>query len=122
MVVSYNSSPAAEVAFATTQLSDSPTGSISAPGTCFRQIEFVGILTGTKNRDLAEKFVDFMLDVTFQEGMPISMFVYPVNPKAALPDVFTQYAKPASEPAAIPADLPTKRDAWIEAWTQAVLH
>ena len=122
MVVSYNSSPAAEVAFATTQLNDSPVGSISAPGTCFRQIEFVGILKGTKNLELAQKFVDFMLDVPFQEGMPLSMFVYPVNPKAALPDVFTQYSQPAPQPATVPADLGTKRDAWIEAWTQAVLH
>jgi thiamine transport system substrate-binding protein len=122
MVVSYASSPAAEVAFATTPLDDSPTASITAPGTCFRQIEFVGILAGTKNRDLAEKFVDFMLDVPFQEGMPLSMFVYPVNSNAVLPDVFTKYATTATEPASAPADLPTKRDAWIEAWTQAVLH
>jgi thiamine transport system substrate-binding protein len=122
MVVSYASSPAAEVAFATTPLDDSPTASITASGTCFRQIEFVGILAGTKNRDLAEKFVDFMLDVPFQEGMPLSMFVYPVNPKAALPDVFTKYATPATEAATTPADLATKRDTWIEAWTQAVLH
>ena len=122
LVVSYASSPAAEVAFATTQLSDSPTASIDTAGTCFRQIEFVGILAGTKNRDLAEKFVDFMLDVPFQEGMPLSMFVYPVNPQAELPDVFTKYSKPATDPASIPAELPTKRDAWIEAWTQAVLH
>ena len=122
MVVSYASSPAAEVAFSTTPLDDSPTGSISAPGTCFRQVEFVGILAGTKNLDLAEKFVDFMLDVPFQEGMPLTMFVYPVNPKAALPDVFTKYAAPAAEPATTPADIDTKRDGWIEAWTQAVLR
>lgn len=122
MVVSYNSSPAAEVAFSKTPLDDAPTGNLASAGTCFRQIEFVGILAGTKNRDLAEKFVDFMLDVPFQEGMPLSMFVYPVNPAAALPDVFSKYAQPAVEPAAAPADLTSKRDGWIEAWTQAVLH
>jgi thiamine transport system substrate-binding protein len=121
MVVSYATSPAAEVAFATTPLSDSPTASISAPGTCFRQIEFVGILAGTPNRDLAEKFVDFMLAVPFQEDMPLNMFVYPVNQGAAVPEVFTKYAQPALEPAAAPADLTAKRDAWIEAWDQAVL-
>ena len=122
MVVSYASSPAAEVAFSTTPLDDSPTGTVNAAGTCFRQVEFVGILAGTKNRDLAEKFVDFMLDVPFQEGMPLNMFVYPVNPQATLPDVFTKYALPAVQPASASADLPTKRDAWIEAWTQAVLR
>ena len=122
MVVSYASSPAAEVVFATTPLDDSPTGSINTTGTCFRQVEFVGILAGTKNRDLAEKFVDFMLDVPFQEGMPLSMFVYPVNAQVTLPDVFVKYAQPAVEPAVIPADINVKRDGWIEAWTQAVLR
>jgi thiamine transport system substrate-binding protein len=63
-----------------------------------------------------------MLDVPFQEGMPLNMFVYPVNPQATLPDVFTKYALPAVQPASAPAELPTKRDAWIEAWTQAVLR
>lgn len=122
LVVSYASSPAAEVVFSTTPLDESPTASILAPGTCFRQVEFVGILVGAKNRELAEKFVDFMLDVPFQEDMPLNMFVYPVNNQASLPESFAKYAQAAPEPASAPADLPVKRDAWIEAWTQAVLR
>jgi len=122
MVVSYASSPAAEVAFASSPLNDSPTASVNTPGACFRQIEFVGILTGTQNRDLAEKFIDFMLDVPFQDDMPLNMFVYPVNQGAALPEVFTKYAQPALEPATVPGDLAAKREAWIEAWDQAVLR
>ncbi len=122
MVVSYATSPAAEVAFASTPLDDSPTASITAPGTCFRQIEFVGILAGTPNRELAEKFVDFMLEVPFQEDLPLNMFVYPVNSQATLPEVFNSFAQAASEPASAPADLAAKRDGWIEAWTQAVLY
>ena len=122
MVVSYASSPAAEVAFSATPLNDSPTATINAPGTCFRQVEFVGILAGTRNRDLAEKFIDFMLDVPFQEGMPLTMFVYPVNRQAVLPEVFTKFSQPANEPATNPAELAANRDTWIEAWTQAVLR
>jgi thiamine transport system substrate-binding protein len=122
MVVSYAASPAAEVVFAATPLDESPTASVTAPGTCFRQVEFVGILNGTGNRDLAEKFVDFMLEVPFQEDMPLNMFVYPVNSDAMLPDVFDKFAQAATEPAAAPADLAANRDAWIEAWTQAVLR
>ena len=122
MVVSYASSPAAEVAFSPTFLNDSPTGTINSSGSCFRQVEFVGILTGTKNRDLAEKFIDFMLGVPFQEGMPLTMFVSPVNDQAVLPEVMTKFSQPAIEPATIPADLGSKRDAWIDAWTQAVLQ
>lgn len=122
LVVSYSSSPAAEVVFATTELSDSPTGSINAPGTCFRQIEFAGILAGTKNQALAEAFIDFMLDVQFQEGMPLSMFVYPVNAKATVPEVFSSYGQPASEPAYAPESLDQNRDRWIQDWTNTVLQ
>lgn len=122
MVVSYASSPAAEVVFASPPIDDSPTASITAAGTCFRQIEFVGILKGTQNRDLAEKFVDFMLDVQFQEDMPLNMFVYPVNKNATLPDAFVKYAQTATDPASAPANLDDKRDEWIQNWTDAVLH
>ncbi|HET9905531.1 MAG TPA: thiamine ABC transporter substrate-binding protein, partial [Anaerolineales bacterium] len=93
LVVSYGSSPAAEVVFSETPLNDAPTASIIGPDTCFRQIEFVGILKGTEQRALAEKFIDFMLDVQFQEDMPLQMFVYPVNPNANLPEQFVKYAQ-----------------------------
>lgn len=122
MVVSYSSSPAAEVVFATTELTESPNGTISSPGSCFRQVEFAGILTGTKNRALAEKFLDFLLDVQFQEGMPLTMFVYPVNSKAKLPEVFSYYGQAAAEPAYSPQGLEQNRDRWIQEWTATVLQ
>lgn len=123
MVVSYASSPAAEVVFASSPLTDSPTASITAPGTCFRQVEFVGILKGTKNGELARKFVDFMLGKQFQEDMPLQMFVFPVNPEAALPDAFVKYAKQAEQPALLdPALVAKNRDRWIADWTAAILR
>lgn len=123
MVVSYASSPAAEVIFAAEPLSEAPTASIVAPGTCFRQVEFVGILAGTPRRALAEKFVDFMLSKAFQEDMPLQMFVYPVLNGAALPEAFTKYAQTAEQPAALPpADIAQNREAWISAWTETVLR
>lgn len=121
MVVSYASSPAAEVFFASEPLSESPTASIVASGMCFRQIEFVGILKNGQNRDLAEKFVDFMLGKQFQEDMPLNMFVYPVNQSAQLPEVFVQHAQIADQPASITfADIAANRDTWIEAWNEAM--
>ncbi len=118
MVVSYASSPAAEVVYAETPLDDAPTASILGPDTCFRQVEFVGILKGTQNRALAEKFVDFMLSKQSQEDMPLQMFVYPVTPNAALPDVFVKYAQIPSQSATLsPADIAANRDAWIQAWS-----
>ena len=121
MVVSYASSPAAEVFFATEPPADAPTASIVASGMCFRQIEFVGILKNGQNRDLAEKFVDFMLGKQFQEDMPLNMFVYPVNQSAQLPEVFTKYAEVAETPADISYDdIAANRDAWIEAWAEVM--
>jgi thiamine transport system substrate-binding protein len=123
MVVSYGSSPPAEVIFAQTPLDDAPTASIIGPETCFRQIEFVGILQGTEQRALAEKFVDFMLSEQFQEDMPTQMFVFPVNQDAALPDEFVQYAQIPDQPAELdPADIAVNREQWIQAWTETVLR
>ena len=123
LVVSYASSPAAEVIFAETKLTEAPTGSISGPGTCFRQIEFVGILKGTQQRQLAEKLVDFMLGVQFQQDMPLQMFVYPVNPQAELPAEFVKYAQVSEQPAILnPSDIASHRDEWIAAWVDVVLH
>ena len=122
MVVSYGTSPAVEVIFAETPVDDAPTASILGPDTCFRQIEFVGILKGTRNRALAEKFVDFMLDKEFQEDVPMQMFVYPVNGEAILPETFTKHAQVPSQPATLAPDvIANKRDEWIRAWTDVVL-
>ncbi len=123
LVVSYSSSPAAEVIYATSPVTTAPTGSIFGPDTCFRQVEFVGILKGTKHLALAQKFVDFMLSQQFQEDMPLQMFVYPVNPAASLPPEFIQYAQTAPEPATLdPSVIAANRDQWIADWTAAVLH
>ncbi len=121
MVLSYASSPAAEVVFASEPLTDSPTASIVAADTCFRQIEFVGILKNGQNQPLAQKFVDFMLSQKFQEDMPLNMFVYPVNQNAKLPEAFVKYAQVAEQPAAMSYDEISKnRDSWIEAWSEAM--
>jgi thiamine transport system substrate-binding protein len=84
---------------------------------CFRQVEFAGILKGAKNRALAEKFINFMLGKSFQEDMPLQMFVFPVDPNAALPDIFIQNAQIPSNPARLdPAEISAKREAWIQGW------
>lgn len=123
LVVSYNSSPAAEVIYASTPLTDAPTASILGPDTCFRQVEFVGILKGTGHLSLAKKFVDFMLSRKFQEDIPLQMFMVPVNTEADLPQEFIQYAQLAPQPATLdPAEIAANRDQWIANWTETVLR
>ena len=123
IVVSYASSPPAEVIFADPPIDQAPTAAITDPKTCFRQIEMAGILKGSKNRDLAEKWIDFMLSVPYQEDLPLNQFVYPINPQAKLPEVFEKWSSVAQEPAnLLPEVIAANRERWIEEWTNEVLR
>jgi len=123
IVVSYASSPPAEVIFANPPIDEAPTAAITAPKTCFRQIEFAGVLLGAKQPDLAEKWIDFMLSVPYQEDLSLNQFVYPINPQAKLPEAFTKWSSVADQPANLAPDVIAKnRDRWIEEWTNAVLR
>ncbi len=123
IVVSYASSPVAEVHFSKKPLKQGPTAAVVADGTCFRQIEFVGILKGTKKEKLAQKLVDFMLSKPFQEDIPLQMFVFPVNPEARLPGVFEKHARIAKNPLTLsPEAIAHDREKWIREWTQTVLR
>jgi thiamine transport system substrate-binding protein len=123
IVVSYASSPPVEVYFAEEPFDAAPTGVVASDGSCFRQIEFAGILAGTGNRDLAEQWIEFMLGATFQEDIPLKMFVFPANAKAELPEVFAQFAEIPTHPVSLQPDaIEDNRETWIEAWTRTVLR
>ena len=123
MVVSYGTSPAAEVIFSEPRVEEAPTASLVGKNMCFRQIEFVGILKGSKNRSSAQKFVDFMLSKRFQEDIPLNMFVFPANESAVLPVEFTEFVQIPDQPAVIPADqISANRELWMEAWRALMLN
>lgn len=123
IVVSYASSPPAEVYYSKKTLTEAPTAAVTTGQSCFRQIEFVGILKGTTKRYLAEKLVDFMLDRQFQEDIPLQMFVFPANRNAVLPDVFVKYAEVADNPVMLDSErIDAGRETWIENWTNTVLR
>lgn len=122
IVVSYASSPAAEVFFAETPPAEAPTAAVLTPGACFRQVEFVGILAGTPHEEAAQQLVDFMLSRRFQEDIPLNMFVYPANEEAQLPPVFVEHGAVAVEPVlADPAAIAQNRERWVADWTETVL-
>jgi thiamine transport system substrate-binding protein len=123
LVVSYATSPAAEVFFADPQPTESPTGNILPPGGSFRQVEFVCVLQGAVQPELARQWVDFMLGPTFQADIPLQMWVYPARTGTPLPDVFVKYAQVPSEPAQIsPEQIEANRERWLQEWTDTVLH
>jgi len=122
LVVSYGSSPPAEVVGAPDpKPTEAPTGVLT--DSCFRQEEFVGVLKGTKHAKEAGELIDFLVGKAFQEDMPLNMYVYPVMPDAALPELFTKYAVvPATSLSLPPADIAANRDQWIDEWTNVVLR
>ncbi len=122
LIVSYATSPAAEVFFSEGKYDVPPTGNVLVDKATFLQIEGIAILKGARNIKLARKFIDFALDKGFQEDIPGRMFVYPVNREAALPDFF-KFSEVPTEPADIgPETIDQKREAWIDAWTKVVLR
>ena len=122
LVVSYATSPAAEVFFSEGKYTEPPTGNVLVDRATFLQIEGIGILMGSKNVSLAQRFIDFTLDTRFQEDFPDKMFVYPVNSSAKTPDFF-RFAEVPTLPADIdPVTIGEKREQWIDAWTKVVLR
>jgi thiamine transport system substrate-binding protein len=120
MVVSYASSPPAAVIFSETPLDEAPTA-VLADG-CFRQVEYAGILRGAENADGAAALIDFMLTPTFQEDMPLNMFVFPAVADAELPPEFVEFTVVPEDPETLdPAVITANRERWIEEWTEIVL-
>jgi len=120
LVVSYSSSPAAEVVYADPKVDTAPTANVNFAA--FEQTEYVGILKGTQQETLARAFVDFMLTDTFQNDMPLNMFVYPVTKSAVLPEVFTANATiPTVRAQLLPSVIAAQRDAWVKEWDDIML-
>jgi len=121
LVVSYASSPPAEVFYADPPRTDSPTG--VATGTCFRQTEYAGVLRGTKHPAAAAQLVQFLTSERFQRELPLTLFVNPVNPAVVLPDVYLEWtAVPAAPYTLDPAVIAANREQWQDEWNSIVLR
>jgi thiamine transport system substrate-binding protein len=119
LVVSYGSSPPFEVLFASEPLDAAPTGVVES--TCFRQVEFAGVLRGSEALDEARQLVDFLISERFQREVPLNLFVFPVNLDVELDPVFTQYASIPESPLTLdPGTIDAGRAAWIDRWTEIV--
>lgn len=114
LVVSYASSPSAELDEAgkprTAALLD----------TCFKQVEYAGVLNGAKNTEGARKVLDLLLSADFQSKVPEKMYVYPTREGVDLPAAWAA-TPPAANASTLPApDIAANRERWIEQWRAAV--
>ncbi|MFJ2091839.1 thiamine ABC transporter substrate binding subunit [Streptomyces sp. NPDC087901] len=120
LVVSYASSPPVEVLYADPQPKTAPTGVATA--TCFRQIEFAGLLDGAKNEAGGKALLDFLIGKKFQEDMPLNMFVSPVTKGAKVPDLFTEFGATVDKPTTVaPDEIAKNREQWVQSWSSLVV-
>lgn len=118
LVVSYASSPPYE---ALNDDSDgkAPTGVLSQ--TCYRQIEFAGVLANAPNPAGGQALVDFMVTRAYQKQLPLQNFVWPVRQDVRLPGVFTENATVVANPLSVPPDqVAAHRDQWVKTWTDVM--
>ena len=115
LVLSYASSPPSEV------IDGEPT-SAALLDTCFRQVEYAGVLEGAENPAAGQAVIDWMLSDEFQAALPDNMYVYPVSSSVDVPEAWAEYAPLADEPHTMdPAEITANRDAYIADWTATVL-
>lgn len=116
LVLSYASSPPYEVG----DDGVAPTGALL--DTCFRQVEYAGVLAGAANPEGAQQVVDWMLSDEFQAALPENMYVYPVSSTVTIPAVWSEFAPLSEAPWTLdPSEIAAHRDEYIREWTSVVL-
>ena len=120
MVVSYATSPPAEVVYADDPKTATPTSTVLTDG-CYRQVEYAGVLAGAKNPEGAKRVIDWLLSEQVQADVPLSMFVFPARENVTLPAVFTKYASVVPDPVQLPAsDVDANLAEWLAQWGEVM--
>ncbi len=122
LVVSYSTSPPAEIVYAEEPKPERPSTSVMLDG-CYRQVEFAGVLRGTEDVASARAVVDWLVSPEVQADIPLSMFVFPSRAGVPLPEVFERFVTRPAEPLELGAEeVAAQRADWIDQWTQLVLR
>lgn len=120
LVVSYATSPPAEIVYAADPKPTKPYSTVLTDG-CYRQVEYAGVLAGTKNTAAAQTVINWLLSPAVQADVPLSMFVFPALAGVIPPKVFADFAAPVKDPLQIPArDVAEKQSQWLDEWGQVM--
>lgn len=116
IALSYASSPPATVA----EGAQSPRTS-ALLNTCFRQVEYAGVLAGAQNSAGAQLLIDWLLSDEVQGALVENMWMYPVSSAVELPAEWAAWAPLAEQPWQVaPAEIEANRSDWIAQWTEIV--
>lgn len=124
IVVSYTSSPAAEVFFSKEKISEPPTANLFLKGGVFRQVEGVALVKGGNPaaREAAGQFMEFLRSAPVQQALQTTMWVFPAEAGAPRVEVMQQHAVEPARFDELPQPL-TEQQAriWLQRWTRTVL-
>ena len=121
LVVSYATSPAAELFYSKGKLTEPPTGSLMLPGAVFRQVEGVALVKGGGNRAAAEKFIEFMRSPAVQQGLQTEMWMYPAEVGVAHAPALQLAPEPTTFDSPAAQDIANKGAGWVARWIKVVL-
>ena len=121
VVVSYATSPAAEVFYSKDKLTESPTGNLFVKGGVFRQVEGVALVKGGGQREAAAKFIEFLRSAPVQEALQTSMWMFPADARTPRPEVMRHGPEPTAYDSLSPDVIADKGAQWVSRWTQVVL-
>ncbi|EJC7120227.1 thiamine ABC transporter substrate binding subunit [Vibrio parahaemolyticus] len=115
LVLSYTTSPAYhliaenDLKFATANFAEGH----------YMQVEVAAKVKGSKNSELADQFMDFILSDEFQSAMPTGNWMYPVT-DVELPKGFETLSVPSKSLSFSADEVAKMRKSWIREWQSAL--
>ncbi|PHM39888.1 iron-utilization periplasmic protein hFbpA [Xenorhabdus mauleonii] len=115
MVLSYTTSPGYHIM---SEKKDNYAAAIFKEGH-YLQIEVAAQLASSKQPELAQKFMEFMISPAFQQVIPTTQWMYPVI-DIPLPEVFKQLPVPEKSLLFNADEVAKNRTKWIRTWQSSV--
>lgn len=121
LVVSYATSPAAEVFYSKPPVAEPPTVSLNLAGGVFRQVEGAALVQGGGQRDAALRLLQFLRSAPVQQALQTDMWMYPIDAQTPRAPVLRHAPEPTAASSPEPAAIAAKTGTWVQRWQRVVL-
>ena len=85
----------------------------------YLQVEVAARTRTSKQPELAQKFLEFLITPAFQENIATTNWMYPAG-DVTLPEAFAKLPRPQKSLQFTPDEVQKNRPQWIEQWQKAV--